>query len=210
MAYEIDDEELNGDAVVLELQTSCVSNTETDPDSAALEDRSLHPDEAFSTFTHMGCHMAELCKPPPGECDPRLQEKVANFIRIQRDKGRQVKSELRASRQYRNPDFLLKMVEAVGIQEAASNFPAEVFDPSSLHKEDFYEALKSQWAQQQQEIAELAQKRRATRQIEFTSGGVNHKSSVSGKSREVRDAVQRARAIAAKQNRKWDSRVSGR
>lgn len=64
-----------------------------------------------------------------------LQEKVANFIRIQREKGRQVKSELRASRQYRNPDFLTKMVEAVDVREAASNFPPELFDPEALHKE---------------------------------------------------------------------------
>lgn len=63
------------------------------------------------------------------------QEKVANFICIQREKGRQVKSELRASRQYRNPDFLKKMVEAVDISEAASNFPPELFDPNALHKE---------------------------------------------------------------------------
>ena len=72
----------------------------------------------------------------PQLCAPLTpQEKVTRFLAIQRDKGREIKSELRHARGYRNPDFLQKMVDDLEIHNAGSNFPKDVFDPDALHKE---------------------------------------------------------------------------
>lgn len=213
VAYEIDDDELNGDAIPSDSEAAQAPEMHADPDITKPVDLNFQPSEPAAEPSEdlaksAGNQLdAEHLKLPQGECDPKLQEKVANFIRIQREMGRQVKSELRASRQYRNPDFLQKMVEAVDIQEAASNFPPEIFDPFALHKEDYYEALKAQWEQQQERHA---QKRKASGHIEFTSGSAKQKTSTVGKSAIASDAVQRARAVAAKQNSRWDSRPLSR
>lgn len=63
------------------------------------------------------------------------QEKVAKFLRVKQMQNREIKSELRQSRAYRNPSFLQKMVEHSDIKEFGSNLPAEVFDPDNLHEE---------------------------------------------------------------------------
>lgn len=76
-----------------------------------------------------------------------------------------------------------------------------------LISQDFYEALKAEWEQQQERHA---QKRKASGRIEFTSGATKQKTSAAGESDVVSDAVQRARAIAAKQKSKWDSRPLSR
>jgi HCNGP-like protein len=60
---------------------------------------------------------------------------VAKFLRVKQLQNREIKSELRQSRAYRNPSFLQKMVEHSDIKEFGSNFPAEVFDPDNLHEE---------------------------------------------------------------------------
>jgi HCNGP-like protein len=54
---------------------------------------------------------------------------------VKRTQKREIKTELRQSRAYRNPSFLQKMVEHSGIKEFGSNLPKEVFDPDNLHEE---------------------------------------------------------------------------
>ncbi|KAK9817759.1 hypothetical protein WJX72_001720 [[Myrmecia] bisecta] len=54
---------------------------------------------------------ASIREPPPGPCDPKLQEKVRRYLAIQREQGRYLSAELKANREYRNPDFLQKMVK---------------------------------------------------------------------------------------------------
>ena len=60
---------------------------------------------------------------------------MAKFLRVKQMQNREIKSELRQSRAYRNPSFLQKMVEHSDIKEFGSNLPAEVFDPDNLHEE---------------------------------------------------------------------------
>lgn len=210
VAYEIDDDEpeISGDEAQPDSELFQAPDI-TSPDAIALQSPVEPAGSPSEALAQPVCNQldAELLQPPSGYCDPKLQEKVANFIRIQREKGRQVKSELRASRQYRNPDFLTKMVQAVDVREAASNFPPELFDPDALHKEDFYEALKAEWEQQQERHA---QKRKASGRIEFTASTSKQKTSAAGKSGDISDAVQRARAIAAKQKSNWDIRPLSR
>lgn len=64
-----------------------------------------------------------------------LQDKVELFLRIRRERGREIKSELRHSRAYRNPDFLQKMVDHSGIVSSGSNYAKNIFDPENLHEE---------------------------------------------------------------------------
>ena len=55
--------------------------------------------------------------------------------------GRSINAELRKSKGYRNPDFLTKIVEHFGIAEHGSGYPRDVFDPTALAPEDFYDAI---------------------------------------------------------------------
>jgi len=64
-----------------------------------------------------------------------MQDKVERYLRVRREQGREIKSELRHARGYRNPDFLQKMVDHTGIISSGSNFPKDVFNTENLHEE---------------------------------------------------------------------------
>jgi len=67
-----------------------------------------------------------------------MQKRVEQLMRAKIDSGRQVTSELRKMRPYKNPDFLQKMVDFFGIEDTGSCYPKEVFDPKGFPKEDNY------------------------------------------------------------------------
>jgi hypothetical protein len=69
-----------------------------------------------------------------------VQANVERVMEGKRRSGKLFTEELRRMRAYRNPDFLQKMVEFFGIEDQGTCFPKEIFDPSSLPKEDNYKA----------------------------------------------------------------------
>ena len=90
-----------------------------------------------------------------------LQAKIVKLLGIQ-SKGRFLNAELRSSRPYRNPDFLSHTVKHFELDPHGTCYPSDVFDPSALHKEDYYDRLaaefnawrerKSQQQQQKQQV----------------------------------------------------------
>jgi len=104
-------------------------------------------------------------KEPSAGCDPEVQDRVRRWLALQAQ-GRHLITELRKSRDYRNPEFFKKMVEYWEIDEHGTLFPQEVFDPGALPLSDSLEALQREWAAEEE-------RRRALRasgvgRIEFT------------------------------------------
>lgn len=114
---------------------------------------------------------------PPGKCRPELQDRVAQWLHIQNSQGRYLSDRLRTSRDYRNPEFFRKMVEYWEINEHGTSFNPEVFDPSSLPKEDTLEALQKEWLVEEQRRRTA---RATTGKIEFTKGGVINQPAAAG------------------------------
>lgn len=132
---------------------------------------------------------------PTGEPDPEVQARVARWLELQRATGRRLTDTLRASRDYRNPEFFRKMVEYWEIEEHGSALPPEAFDPGALCPEDTLEALKA-------EVAAAEERRRAARaagvgRIEFAKGGTQAPPPPQSAAATAA-AVAAAQAIAAK------------
>lgn len=137
----------------------------------------------------------ELARPPPGDCDPKLREKLERFLWVKHNQGREIKSELRNSRAYRNPSFLQKMVEHFSIEEFGSN----ILDSDSLHDEDFCDALKAALDKEQER---RAAQRAATGRIDFTAGakhtsGSQARAQPAAGGTDAAAVVQKARLAAA-------------
>jgi len=75
--------------------------------------------------------------PPPSEpCDPDLEAKVMKFHLLKRQ-GKHFNDSLMQSKAFRNPHIYAKLVQFVDIQETATNFPKEMWDPFDV-KEGWY------------------------------------------------------------------------
>ncbi|KAF8892379.1 HCNGP-like protein-domain-containing protein [Mucidula mucida] len=77
--------------------------------------------------------------PPTGPCDPVIEAKLAQFHALKNDceNPRHFNDSLMANRSFRNPHLYTKLVEFVDVDERASNFPRERWDPNDLHP-DWY------------------------------------------------------------------------
>ena len=71
-----------------------------------------------------------------------LDEKMRKWMAL-RSRGVRVNDALRESKGFRNPDFLRSAVSRFGIDERATMFSPDVFDPNAIaaKKEDHYEGL---------------------------------------------------------------------
>lgn len=139
--------------------------------------------------------LAARYPPPSGEADPEVQARVARWLELQSSTGRRLTDTLRASRDYRNPEFFRKMIGYWEIEEHGSALPPESFDPGALPQEDTLEALKAEWAAEEE-------RRRAARasgagKIEFAMGGTQHAAPPQSAAATAA-AVAAAQAIAAK------------
>ena len=73
------------------------------------------------------------------------QAVMAHLHRAKAASGKLLTAELRRIRDYKNPDFLEKMVAFHRIRDAGSNFPPDVFDPAGFPKEDYYDECALPW-----------------------------------------------------------------
>ncbi len=70
------------------------------------------------------------------------QDKVQKLLDAQRRLASTMTGQLKGMRDYKNPDFLHKMmVDAFQLREYGSAFRLEVFDPAGLPAEDYWEKL---------------------------------------------------------------------
>ena len=68
-----------------------------------------------------------------------LQAKVKEFLRKQEETGQTISGRLRSLPGYRNPDFLQHCVVYDNISEFGTCYPPDIFDPTNLPAEDYYD-----------------------------------------------------------------------
>ena len=141
-------------------------------------------------------HRAFLDLPPelaaPDEpCDPAVQQRVARWLALQAQ-GRHLTSELRRSRDYRNPEFFRKMVEYWEIEEHGTLFGPGVFDPAALPAADTLPSLQKEWAEEEER--RRAVRAAGTGRIEFTKEAPAHSALATSA---IAAAHARATALAA-------------
>ncbi|KAI0066992.1 HCNGP-domain-containing protein [Artomyces pyxidatus] len=82
--------------------------------------------------------------PPPTEpCDPAIETKLAHFHALKRDptQPKHFNDSLMSNRSFRNPHLYAKLVEFVDVDERATNFPKEIWDPNDLRDDWFREEI---------------------------------------------------------------------
>ena len=81
----------------------------------------------------------ELPVEPEGECDPEVEDRVANFMRKNEQLGQSLTQEPGNLKSFRNPNIFTKLIEVFSIREYGTKFPPESnVDLYSLPKESFY------------------------------------------------------------------------
>jgi hypothetical protein len=87
--------------------------------------------------------------PPEGNCHPQL---LANLERWQAltARGGSLVGELRRNKTYRNPELLQKMVNMYDIYQYGTTLPPDVFDPGALPESDRLEAIRQDWAEEEE------------------------------------------------------------
>ncbi|KAF7798477.1 hypothetical protein EIP86_009698 [Pleurotus ostreatoroseus] len=134
--------------------------------------------------------------PPTGACDPEIEAKLAQFHALKRDPARpkHFNDSLMANRAFRNPHLYAKLVEFVDVDERATNFPRDVWDPLDVRGEWHADRIaEHQKARSEQQSAAQVQGKRT--HLEFTSAK-SHSSSARPKERERERGREHAAASA--------------
>ena len=105
---------------------------------------------------------------PPRECDPAVQSRVSKWLELQQQGRGRLTDTLRASKEYRNPEFFRKMIEYWEIDEYGTAFAPEIFNPAALSAEDTIEAMKNELTKQEERKREA--RAAGTSRIEFSKG----------------------------------------
>jgi len=78
---------------------------------------------------------------PPGRPNPAVQDKIRNFVAVAQKTGRSFNQTLDQMKDFHNPSILDKIAGLYEIDQLASNYPRDIFDPHGLHQEDFYDVI---------------------------------------------------------------------
>lgn len=103
---------------------------------------------------------------PPGDVDSKLADKFRPLVAKTRE-GYSVNEHIRNAKSFRNPDILEKLVAFFDVRECGTNYPASLYDPSDLTREEHYDRLEDarrKW--------EERQARKQGEKVAFSSGGV--------------------------------------
>jgi len=137
----------------------------------------------------------DLLRPPPNPgvpdwgipaastepCDPAIEAKLAQFHTLKRDpdQPKHFNDSLMSNRSFRNPHLYAKLVEFVDVDERATNFPKEIWDPHDVREDWFADKIAAQQKarSEQQESAQSSNKRA---RIEFASSTTSVPQGASG------------------------------
>ncbi|KAH8108624.1 HCNGP-domain-containing protein, partial [Phellopilus nigrolimitatus] len=126
---------------------------------------------------------------PDEECDPELEAKLAKFheLKCDPDSPRHFNDSLMANRAFRNPHLYAKLVEFVDVNERATNFPEEIWNPTDVKEEWYAEHIAEQQKkrEEKQAVAQTAGKRA---RIDFTSSATSRNAVVASSSSLARGA----------------------
>ncbi|KAF9821666.1 hypothetical protein IEO21_00512 [Rhodonia placenta] len=104
-------------------------------------------------------------------CDPALEAKLSGFLAMKRDPGdpKHFNDSLMSNRSFRNPHLYTKLVEFVDVDERATNFPQDVWDPNDFPDDWFADRI-AEYQKLRLEQQSAAQNSGAKRtQIDFTT-----------------------------------------
>ncbi|TFY55017.1 hypothetical protein EVJ58_g8516 [Rhodofomes roseus] len=75
--------------------------------------------------------------PPSAPCDSALEAKLTQFMSLKRDPNdpKHFNDSLMSNRSFRNPHLYTRLVEFVDVDERATNFPEELWDPTDVREE---------------------------------------------------------------------------
>ncbi|XP_077486283.1 SAP30-binding protein-like [Amblyomma americanum] len=102
---------------------------------------------------------------PPGRCAPALQQKIARLYERKVRKGVDMNATIQMRKDFRNPSMYEKLVSFCGIDELGTNYPPELYDPSSWGPESDYEEV----SRRQKEEMEKRQREKKPK-VEFFRG----------------------------------------
>ncbi|EJD49919.1 HCNGP-domain-containing protein [Auricularia subglabra TFB-10046 SS5] len=108
--------------------------------------------------------------PPAPDTEPSasLQAKLAQFRTLKTTQDKHFNDALMANRSFRNPHLYATLVEFVDVDETASNFPPELWDPKDVRPEWYADKIaERQKARAEQHAASQAPGKRSN--IAFTS-----------------------------------------
>ncbi|KAG9046927.1 hypothetical protein FS837_003363 [Tulasnella sp. UAMH 9824] len=77
---------------------------------------------------------------PEAPCDPELDAKVMKFYLLKRQ-GKHFNDTLMQNKAFRNPHIYAKLVDFVSVEETATNFPKDLWDPFDVREEWYAEAI---------------------------------------------------------------------
>ncbi|EPT03830.1 hypothetical protein FOMPIDRAFT_1022036 [Fomitopsis schrenkii] len=108
--------------------------------------------------------------PPSTPCDPALESKLGQFMTLKRDPDnpKHFNDSLMSNRSFRNPHLYMRLVEFVDVDERATNFPKDLWDPVDVREEWYADRIaEAQKARSEQHSAQEGGAKRA--KIDFTS-----------------------------------------
>ena len=149
----------------LQEQASNASVGERSPASAA-EDSELNPEELNFTKTASNNALDQVRLPPEpeGRCSRSLQDKIARMLEKKNLGKLSLNEHVQRKKDFRNPSIYEKLVNYCSIDEYGTNYPRNLFNPSSWGVESYYDAL----AKAQKEAHEKKEKEKHQKgQVEF-------------------------------------------
>jgi len=81
-----------------------------------------------------GLRLMRLLPPEPlGQPDRDIQDKISGYLKM----GQSYNARLQGMKNFHNPYILNKIAEKYGINQTASNYPPEIYDPLEWEREDY-------------------------------------------------------------------------
>eukprot|EP00252_Welwitschia_mirabilis_P024800 TRINITY_DN748_c0_g1_i1.p1 TRINITY_DN748_c0_g1~~TRINITY_DN748_c0_g1_i1.p1 ORF type:complete len:424 (+),score=134.28 TRINITY_DN748_c0_g1_i1:305-1576(+) len=145
------------------------NNSEVLKEAVALKSPEVNGVAKSDTIDQEDDHLADFLPPPPTtKCSEDLQNKFNKYLSL-KNAGRSFNDELRNSKGYRNPDFLLRAVKYQEIDQIGSCFRKEIFDPHGYDMSDYYDALASEL---KREFERREQEKKKSQKVDFVHGGI--------------------------------------
>ncbi|KAH9837226.1 HCNGP-like protein-domain-containing protein [Rhodofomes roseus] len=108
--------------------------------------------------------------PPSAPCDSALEAKLTQFMSLKRDPNdpKHFNDSLMSNRSFRNPHLYTRLVEFVDVDERATNFPEELWDPTDVREEWYADRIaEAQKARSEQQSTQDGSAKRT--KIDFAS-----------------------------------------
>ena len=128
------------------------------------EEAEVISEDSFDSRTSSIVDQVRLPPEPDGRCSRSLQDKIARMLEKKRIGNFSLNEHVQRKKDFRNPSIYEKLVSYCKIDEYGTNYPRNLFNPSSWGVESYYDAL----AKAQKEAHEKKEKEKHRKgQVEF-------------------------------------------